>query len=181
MSLAFNIFMKRLRRLHKGKSVEWAMVWERTKGGWPHIHCLLRAPYTAQAWISETWEELTGAKIVDIRRVYNSNQAVAYLAKYLAKSPQCPAGMKRYRISHGFLSQKEKSAVEKAYKLTSTFVVPVTLEQYRKELEYKRYSCHLDSDGRLIAFPPFANPNLPFGVAQQSPPPALTGLPPPIP
>lgn len=102
MSRAVNSLFKRIRRQWPAARVEYFLVWERTRRGWPHAHLLLQAPFVPQAWLSAAWDELTGARVVDIRAVHTTQQVTSYLAKYLAKDPFVPQGMKRYRSSRRF-------------------------------------------------------------------------------
>lgn len=105
-SLAVNQLFKRIRRRWPHARVEYFLVWERTKRGWPHAHLLLQAPFIPQRWLSIVWEQLTGARVVDIRAVHSPQEVVSYVAKYLTKDPQAPAGMKRYRSSMRFFGPK---------------------------------------------------------------------------
>lgn len=64
---------------------ECVCVVERFKTGFPHFHILARSPYIPQAWLSDKWLSLTGAGIVDIRRVADWNGAGRYVVKYVVK------------------------------------------------------------------------------------------------
>lgn len=101
-SLAVNRLMKVLRRRYPHKRIEYALIWERTKKGWPHAHLLLRAPWIHQKLLSRQWERLSGAKIVDVRMVRSNGEAVAYVSKYLTKDPAVPTGYRRYRTSRAY-------------------------------------------------------------------------------
>jgi len=103
MSLALSHLVKRIRRLHPHARFEYFAVWEATKAGWPHLHMAARGASLPQRWLSGQWRELTGAAVVDIRRVQHADQLATYLAKELAKAPTAPAGMKRFRCSRAFL------------------------------------------------------------------------------
>lgn len=107
-SLAINRLFKVLRRHYPRRRIEYALVWETTKKGWPHAHILLRAPFIPQAFLSRTWERLSGARIVDIRRLRNEGEAAAYVTKYVTKDPSVPPGYRRYRTSQGFSSPPPK-------------------------------------------------------------------------
>jgi len=48
------------------------------------------------------WADITGNRIVDIRRVQSQGQAAHYVSKYLSKALTCPYGMKRYRMSRQY-------------------------------------------------------------------------------
>lgn len=110
-SLAINKLMKVLRRAFPSKRLEYALIWERTKKGWPHAHLLLRAPYIPQAFLSRAWQRLSGAKIVDIRMVRTEGEAAAYISKYLTKDPAVPMGFRRYRTSRAYSAPLPKGAL----------------------------------------------------------------------
>ena len=104
---AVNKLFKILRRRYPRSRLEYALVWEQTKRGYPHAHVLLRAPYIPQAFLSRTWERLSGAKIIDIRMVRTEGEAAAYVSKYLTKDPAVPEGYKRYRTSRRYTQPQE--------------------------------------------------------------------------
>lgn len=104
---AVNSLFKRLRRRFPKSGIQYALVWETTKKGWPHAHILMRAPYIPQRLISRHWNELTGAPIVDIQRVKSKREIALYVAKYLSKKPEAPAHAKRYRMSRLFSAKLE--------------------------------------------------------------------------
>lgn len=99
---AVPVLLKRWRRRFPAQPLEYFLVWELTKRGWPHAHILLRAPRVAKRWLSRQWLELTGCYIVDIQVVGSNERAATYLAKYLSKAPAVPAGHRRWRRSAGF-------------------------------------------------------------------------------
>ena len=99
---ALPILFKRWRRYRPGMRLDYFLVWERTKRGWPHIHLLLVAPRVAKRWLSRQWLELTGCYIVDLQPLGSVEHAASYLAKYLTKDPQVPAGFRRWRRTAGF-------------------------------------------------------------------------------
>lgn len=101
-SLAINRLMKILRRRWPRFRIEYGLVWEKTKKGWPHAHVLLRAPFIPQSFLSRTWERLSGAKVVDIRIIRTEGQAAAYVTKYVSKQPAVPPGYRRYRFSFAY-------------------------------------------------------------------------------
>ncbi len=65
--------------------VEYLRVTEVTKAGWPHYHLLIRSGYLPHAVVRSIWNDLTGARIVDVRPVTKSFRAYQYLVKYLSK------------------------------------------------------------------------------------------------
>ena len=110
-SLAINRLMKVLRRHYPRHRIEYGLVWEKTKKGYPHAHLLLRAPFIPQAFLSRTWERLSGAPVVDIRMVRTEGEAAAYVSKYLTKDPAVPAGYRRFRLSHAYSAAPPKGAL----------------------------------------------------------------------
>jgi len=65
--------------------VEYLRVTEVTQKGWPHYHLLVRSGYLPHSAVRKAWNELTGARIVDLRKVTQSFKAYQYLVKYLSK------------------------------------------------------------------------------------------------
>lgn len=110
---AFGMLIKRWRRKFEAEKVEYFLVWEKTKRGWPHAHVLLAAPKVSKHWLSHTWKELTGSYVVDLQTVSKVEHAASYLAKYLAKNPQVPPGQRRYRRSGKFFRTDLEPVVEK--------------------------------------------------------------------
>lgn len=74
---------------------------ELSKNGKQHIHVLFRGEYIAQAWVSEMWQEIHKAKVIDIREVSRKrgkNGLASYMAKYMAKE-----NLYRYSWSWGWV------------------------------------------------------------------------------
>lgn len=94
--------VKRIKRQFPAAEFHYLLVWETTKRGWPHAHILARTSYLPQRALSRHWKHLTGAPVVDIRRVTDHRGPTHYLAKYLTKSLAAPAHLKRYRTSRHF-------------------------------------------------------------------------------
>ncbi len=65
--------------------VDYLRVTEVTKAGWPHYHLLVRSGYLPHSVVRKIWNELTGARIVDVRQVTATFKAYQYLVKYLSK------------------------------------------------------------------------------------------------
>lgn len=101
-SHAFADLIRIWRRRFPGQPVEYFLVWERTKAGWPHAHVLLKAPLVSKHWLSTIWRQQSGSYIVDLQPVSSLAHAAGYLAKYLAKDPQTPPGCRRWRRSAAF-------------------------------------------------------------------------------
>ena len=78
----------RLRR--KFGEFEYFKVLEVTKKGWPHYHLVVRSGYIPQPTISDIWQQLTGAHIVDVRAIKKTRDVYFYVVKYLAKQKYIP-------------------------------------------------------------------------------------------
>ena len=102
LSVSVNRLAKRLKRQFPALKLEYLVVWEATRAGWPHAHLLTRGGFIPQRALSRHWRELTGAPVVDILRVTNQRGAVHYLAKYLTKGGFVPYPIRRYRTSKAF-------------------------------------------------------------------------------
>lgn len=82
--------------------VEYLRVTEVTKQGFPHYHLLVRSAYLPYQVIRKTWEEMTGATIIDIRPVTKSFGAYNYLTKYLTKMHKLDWTERHVSYSKGF-------------------------------------------------------------------------------
>lgn len=154
MSVALNSFFKRVRRQWPDAQIEYFAVWERTKKGWPHVHLLMRAPYLPQRWVSGVWNELTGAKVVDIRRVYQAATAIHYIAKYLSKDPQVPPGYKRYRSSRHFFAPFVPEPPPGSPEVLGWQLQKVHPQQLIDKLATDGYYCVCGDDGSATCYPP---------------------------
>jgi hypothetical protein len=90
LTLAFAHAVQALRR--KGFRFEYLAVPELHKNGLPHLHILQRGDFIQQSVVSEVWEVATrpwfhgqGSFIVDIRAVAKTDDAIAYVTKYMTK------------------------------------------------------------------------------------------------
>lgn len=86
------------RHLKKRVPMVWRQEWKRRKSGerlgetMPHYHLLLLdLPFVHQRWLVSAWRRILGVYegpcIVDVRRVYNEDGAIRYVAKYVSKLP----------------------------------------------------------------------------------------------
>jgi hypothetical protein len=85
---------------------EYAAVIEKTAHGEPHLHVCARSTYIDQGMLSDLWAALTGAYIVDIRRIEQPWRAARYAAKYMSKKPERFPGCKRFMFSKTFAKVK---------------------------------------------------------------------------
>lgn len=69
---------------------EYLRILEVTKKGMPHYHLVARCPYIQQSDLSQAWNSLTNAPIVDIRKIQKSDNVFRYMIKYLCKQTHIP-------------------------------------------------------------------------------------------
>lgn len=96
---SFKALYMRLKR--RGLMKGYIKVPELSKNGKQHLHVLFRGSYIDQALISQWWQELHQAKIIDIRAVKHgrSPRSLAnYMAKYMSK-----ANLYRYSWNWGWV------------------------------------------------------------------------------
>jgi hypothetical protein len=98
-------FAKEVRKL-RGE-FEYLRVLEVTKKGWPHYHFLAKCPYIPQTTLSKIWASLTGAVIVDVRRVEHQRNVFRYVLKYLCKQTYVPWTSRRVSWSRNFFPKPE--------------------------------------------------------------------------
>lgn len=103
------LLARKIRRDHD--EFEYLRVLEVTKKGWPHFHLVARSPFIRQHYISDVWSELTGAPIVDIRKIRKHNDVFTYVMKYLCKQKYIPWTNRRVSWTRNFFPPKV--AIEK--------------------------------------------------------------------
>jgi hypothetical protein len=96
MVIGWRELHRRIKRTWRYDRLDYLVVLEATQRGEPHLHILLRGNYIPQKWISEQWQQITGAFVVDIRRADGDMAVSAYIAKYVGKEPHHFGSMKRY-------------------------------------------------------------------------------------
>ena len=106
---AMREMIRRARKEHPTKRVEYFAVFEETKRGEPHLHLCIKAPFIRQRWISEQMLELIDAPVVDIRKCSSGRDAARYLAKYVGKGPKQFGNLKRYWSSRGYVPKHVKA------------------------------------------------------------------------
>ena len=107
LSDAFRKLIKRWRRHKPSTEVEFCAVFEPTKRGRPHLHVMLRAPYTRQEWLSRQMKDLLDSPIVDIRAITDRRKVARYVAKYITKSNIRFGSAKRYWFSPKYQLDKK--------------------------------------------------------------------------
>lgn len=85
---------------------EYFRVLEVTAKGWPHYHLVVRSEYIPQAVISQQWEHLTGARIVDVRAIKRPKDVYFYVVKYLGKQKYIPWTNRRVSWTKAFFRDK---------------------------------------------------------------------------
>lgn len=102
--------MKRgLNKLAQRARIEWPKVRfeyfavvELTKRGEVHFHVMCQAPFIPKQWLVTQWEKLTGAIIVDVKRISSKAGATRYVTKYTSKNPERLANHRRFVVSQGY-------------------------------------------------------------------------------
>ncbi len=89
----FRVYLRR----KLGHAPQYIRVLEYQKNGNAHLHILLNC-YLEQDWISDTWSQLGGGRIVDIRRV-DMHRVSRYLSKYLTKEMLICAPKRARRVT----------------------------------------------------------------------------------
>lgn len=92
----------RLKRHARLENFEFLAVFEQHESGYPHLHLLIRGKFIPWQWLRRVWEEMTGAYMVDIRKIDTIGQAAMYCAKYITKELAVFEGCKRWWRSHGY-------------------------------------------------------------------------------
>ncbi len=106
---------------------------ERSKNGKQHLHVLFRGKFIEQAMISEWWQEIHKAQIVDIRNVgtkRHPKQLASYMAKYMSKE-----NIYRYSWNWGWVWRgfvKDYQRLKKAYKCVRSDVNLVGFQEFIK-------------------------------------------------
>jgi len=99
------IMARRIRE--KWGDFQYLRVLEQTAAGWPHYHMLARTGFIAQKWLSTLWDHLTGAPIVDIRKIKDTDTAIRYATKYLTKQGVIAFTRRRMSWSKTFFPEEQ--------------------------------------------------------------------------
>jgi len=88
------------------RKIEYALIWDRHKSGWPHAHIATWGDWIPQAEISQLWERLTGAWMCWIVDLVAHPEHKHNFIKYLAQKNHHPDGMqpgeRRVSFSNGY-------------------------------------------------------------------------------
>jgi len=134
----------RIRRVHG--TCEYVRILETTKIGWPHYHLVARSVFIPQSWLSDEWNKLTGAPIVDLRAIQQTREVYWYVMKYLGKQRHCPWTDRRVTMSRGFVPRGPPT------KFNSLDLVDVQREACRPEhfMHWKYQGKELTRLGTLV-------------------------------
>lgn len=132
---------------------EYFKVLEVTKKGWPHYHLVVRSPYISQRHLSNLWDELTGAHIVDVRKLKATKDVYFYVMKYLAKQKYIPwtnrrvSWSKRFFVKTPFDTSKGLELVDVSMQSEHP---TVTIENNYRNVTLTAYSrdCWLIEEGK---------------------------------
>ncbi len=86
--------------------VEYLKVTELTARGWPHYHSLVRSGFLPHSVVRDTWQTLTGATIVDLRKIEDESKTFLSLVKYLTKMHDLKWTKRHVSYSRGFFKDK---------------------------------------------------------------------------
>jgi len=106
LSRAWRVIVARARRHYGYKHIPYFAVFEATELGEPHLHILARVKWIDQRWLSRQLEDITGAPIVDIRKVRSAKKAARYIGKYVGKAPGKFGTLKRYWATRSWSETK---------------------------------------------------------------------------
>jgi hypothetical protein len=130
--------VRRIKAAHGLERLEYLVVVEATQRGEPHLHILLKHIWIDQRWLSKQWQELTGAFIVDIRRVKDDRRISSYVAKYIGKAPHQFGSVKRYWHTKDW-DERERDHEERKFWLQA--------ETHTSELNHGEYMLIMISEG----------------------------------
>jgi len=154
LSTSVNRLFKRLRRRFPAGHIQYALVWEWTKAGWPHAHLLIRAPFIPQALVSNLWAELTGSPIVDIRAVKSRAQVANYVTKYLSKDLVDVPFLKRFRTSRLYSAPPPRGILRDMLSLTGSQLSSMPPASVLESLEARSYRIVEHWPSLWLAYPP---------------------------
>lgn len=83
-------------RTHGPRSLQYFVVVEATKQGWPHLHIAIRAPWISIRKLRAFLAKETASPVLKLIKLDRIHRVAAYLAKYLGKGPRQFGTCKRY-------------------------------------------------------------------------------------
>jgi hypothetical protein len=100
----FENLVKRIRRKFGRNSFEYCKI-RTPEGQGGVIHCLFRGVYIPQSWLSDNWNIIHKASIVDIREMYGERGIASYLMGYLGHHSEYHMGFSRRWVFPGFVRE----------------------------------------------------------------------------
>lgn len=88
----FEVLVKRIRRMFP--MFEYCKI-RTPEGQGGLIHCVFRGPFIPQSWLSEQWNEIQCAPIVDIQALYGDRGIASYLLGYIGHHSEYSMGFSR--------------------------------------------------------------------------------------
>lgn len=151
MGEKWKLLVKRAKRQFHLKALPFFVVVEEHQSGEPHFHVLLRAPYIPQKWLSAQWEQLTGARIVDIRPIRDARHAMFYVSKYLSKKPARFGTTKRFWHSRDWKIASDEPQEERKTFSDPKLLKYLSLVTYRQVLISDGWTVTRDGRGAIEA------------------------------
>lgn len=167
---------RQLRR--KFGEVEYLKVTELNRAGWPHYHCLVRSGFLPHSVVRDLWKDLTGASIVDLRKVEDRFKTYLYLVKYLAKMHDLGWTKRHVSYSKGFFKDTEHKQRNDYHlvegKVLETHPATLVYHQFRNselvEIGFNVFTLNPSDDVKqALAVPPWIPPDQPPPSAHPSP------------
>jgi hypothetical protein len=150
LQVTFDKFREYLRRKFEEAPV-YIRVVEFTQKGLPHYHILIDR-YIEQQWISQTWDQLGGGRIVWIKRA-RIQKIAHYLAKYLTKELllSAPKGTRRITTARAVkLFPKFQSGID--WELLRTSIWFLLQRVSRTAFDRNEIETQPDEEGFLKSF-----------------------------
>lgn len=106
LAWAWNIVVRRWRRLKLTNKCQFFVVREAQENGWPHLHIAWSGDWIEWEWLRDQMAELINSPHVDVRAIWHPKRAARYLAKYMGKAPHRFSTLKRYWCSQNYRKEK---------------------------------------------------------------------------
>lgn len=154
LSRAWRLLRLRIMRSMKWKQLPFLAVFERHLSGWPHLHIMLRSKYIPQKWLSDQMLDLIDSPHVDVRRIRDHKQAVAYVAKYTGKDCHKFGTCKRYWQSKDYDLRQQPPEKPKPKYGEGWERENVTLQQWSRNFKLLGWVVTFDAAWRASARDP---------------------------
>lgn len=134
--------------------LDYLVVIEAHKSGWPHLHILSRSKWIAVDWLRGQMAELLNSPVVFVQRITKRSQVAAYVSKYCSKCEHKFGTAKRYWESKNYpLTPFEgKKASTKAW--WEQYRDNCTLKETVQRWEAQGWQIEIVSVYKVLAKPP---------------------------